>query len=124
MKFAKSFYLSTMLLAVPTSEVFAYDLTKQEASQILNYMGCNPARVVSVVNGVGGIGMGTFSSPNVAYVLVACQLNKNPAAEQYSFLYDDDLGWFYQEVHSDPPVSIRIWTKTGFKQFAPPPALP
>jgi hypothetical protein len=105
---------------IVSSEANCAELSKSEAGLILTFMGCNPSRVAAVVNGVGPAGfLGGTSSGNTAQVIATCLRNGKPAAEEYFFLYDTDLGWFYYEKNQTAN-QIRLWTKSGYKQIDSP----
>jgi hypothetical protein len=48
---------------------YGAELSKSDASKILTIMGYNKLQLFAVINGIGIMGMGAFSSPNTATVI-------------------------------------------------------
>ncbi len=98
----------------------AAELSKADAIKLLTSMGYNNIVVAGVVNGIGGLGMGAFSSPNVAIVIAYGEKEGTPTQIKETFFYDKDLGWFYSEIDTEGR-RVRVWTTTGYKVFKPAP---
>ncbi len=109
------------LFIVEPTHAAAPELTRADAQKILAAQGYNDISVVALLQGMGGIGIGVFSNPNVSFVLYAYNYrNKKtkkdePIAAEQSMYFDPDLGWF----HSRKQKGIfHIYTTSG-KQTLP-----
>ena len=100
--------------------VTAVELSKADAVKLLALMGHTNIALASVVNGVGGLRFGAFSSPNVALVTAYGEQNGQPKEILESFFYDKDLGWFYSEIDTRGR-KVRLWTTTGYQEVKPAP---
>ena len=96
------------------SQAQSAELSKGEAGKILAYMGCKPNKVVAVVQGVGAA-----SGPNAALVIATCLEEGKPNSRKETFLYDNDLGWFFFKMNRHAGT-VRVWSNSGFRQFEPP----
>lgn len=96
----------------------ANELSKADAAKLLALTGDKNVVVVSVVQGVGGLGMGAFSSPNVAMVMAYGERNGKPMQRHETFFYDKDHGWFTFEI-DEKGRSARVWSTSGYKELRP-----
>lgn len=110
--------------ACACSLVSAAELSKEDAKKLLTFTGDKNVVIAGVVNGIGGInsiggiGLSSFSSPNVALVFAYAERNGNPIERIQTFFYDKDLGWFTYEIDKDGHRA-RVWTTSGYKEFRP-----
>ena len=93
-------------------------MSKEDAKKLLTFTGDKNVVIAGVVNGIGGIGVSAFSSPNVALVFAYAERNGNPIERIQTFFYDKDLGWFTYEIDTDGRRA-RVWTTSGYKEFRP-----
>jgi len=95
----------------------AAELSRADAAKILASMGHTNVVIGGVVNGIGSLGVGAFSGPNVAMVFYDSDQDNEPMV---TFFYDKEIGWFYQQVDHQGH-RVRLWTTTGYKELKPPP---
>ena len=116
-------FVLCLIVGISTAHAETPNLSKKEAAQILSFMGRKNVKVGAVIKGLGITGIATLSSDSVALVLAVGISKGKSQKTDYTFFYDEDLGWFYYEsVRSDltSQYEIRIWTKDGFKRIEHP----
>jgi hypothetical protein len=113
---SRAIALVIAMLVVPALQ--AADLRKDDAAELLTIMGNRNVVVAAVINDVGGLGGGSFSSDNVALVVGYAELNDEPVEIRTTFYYDRDLGWFFYQVDKENR-RIRIWTTDGYQEMRP-----
>lgn len=121
---------TVMMVLLASSTALAVDpppLDKVTAAKILGFMGYTDITVKAVLQGIGGMGMGAFSSTSTALVLADATQKETRMGRQQTFVYDTDLGWFCFEVPSGPnddDKRLRIWTVKGYQETTPAPVKP
>lgn len=109
--------LAALAIFVFCSRANASDLTRDQAKQILAYMGCADAQISVLTNGVAPGGLAVTAGQGVAFVGAVCNRNGKDVSEEHTFIYDNELGWMYYEKHGD---TIRRWTLKGYEEIVGP----
>lgn len=89
------------------------ELTRTDALTILRFSGHTDVNLVAIVQGVGHMGLGAFSSPTAAIIIASAKQNGRNVGVELPLFYDQNIGWFYFEKKDE---SIRLWTKTGYRE--------
>lgn len=101
------------LFIVEPTHAAAPELTRADAQKILAAQGYNDISVVALLQGMGGIGIGVFSNPNVSFVLYAYNYrNKKtkkdePIAAEQSMYFDPIWAGSITESRREYFTSIR-----------------
>jgi hypothetical protein len=91
----------------------AADLNRADAKKLLGFMGCSNASIGILINGFAPAGFTGATGPSVAFVSAICDRNGKDVGQEYTLLYDSDLGWIYYEPKKEEGV-IQRWTMNGF----------
>ena len=86
-------------------------------------MGYENVTVGALIKSVGGVGVGAFSSENMALIVAVGTRNRMSKEIRVTIFYDTDHGWFYYEIVRDEltrQYEIRLWTKDGYKKVEHP----
>ena len=86
-------------------------------------MGYENVTVGALIKSVGGVGVGAFSSENMALIVAVGTRNRMSKEISVTIFYDSDHGWFYYETVRDEltrQYEVRIWTKNGYKKIEHP----
>lgn len=92
---------------------FGAELSKSDATTILTNMGYKNLNLVAVINGIGAMGMGAFSSPNTAMAIGYAEQGGKGTAFHETFFYDKDIGWFFFQTN-DASTTMKVWATKGF----------
>jgi hypothetical protein len=120
-KITLAILLASCLAGCTGTQSAAPELSKADATKLLEVMGDKNIVVAGVVNGIGGMGIGAFSSPSVAMVIAYAERDGIPQERTETFFYDKQLGWFHYEIDKNGR-RVRLWTTTGYKELKPAPA--
>lgn len=107
MPFAKMVFLLVILyfafstVGFSTANASTPEITKAEAAQILGHMGYENVTVGALIKSVGGVGVGAFSSENMALIVAVGTRNRMSKEIRVTIFYDSDHGWFYYESVRD-----------------------
>ena len=86
-------------------------------------MGYENVTVGALIKSVGGVGVGAFSSENMALIVAVGTRNIMSKEIRVTIFYDSDHGWFYYESVRDEltrQYEVRIWTKNAYKKIEHP----
>jgi hypothetical protein len=106
-----------------TANASTPEISKIEAAQILGHMGYENVKVGALINGVGGVGVGAFSSDSMALIVAVGTRDGKSKEIRITIFYDADHGWFYYEIVRDEltrQYEVRLWTKDGYKKVEHP----
>ncbi len=119
MMFKKLFVHATVLFTLMIcGTALAAELSKSDAETLLRFMGDENIVVAAVVNGLGTAGLGTVEGSNVATVIGYAERKGKAKEIKQSFMFDNDLGWFYYEIDLKRK-RVRLWTADGYKVLRP-----
>ncbi|MFC1489145.1 hypothetical protein ACFL6B_04780 [Thermodesulfobacteriota bacterium] len=116
----KKFFVHTTVLftLITCGTALAAELSKSDAEKLLRIMGDESVVVAAVVNGLGAAGLGAVGGTNVATVIGYAERKGKAKEVKQSFMFDNDLGWFYYEVDLKRK-RVRLWTADGYKVLRP-----
>jgi hypothetical protein len=90
------------------------ELSKADATKLLESMGNTKIVVAAVVNGTGMLAYG----PNVAMVFAYAERNGQPQKIETQFVHDKEFGWVYAEIDTTGR-RVRLWTTSGYQELRP-----